>query len=38
LLADRRLRDAVDLRGLGEAFGFSQVAEYFEAFDLHKQI
>ena len=37
-LADRGLADAVDLRGLGEAFGFSQVAKYFEAFKLHNQI
>jgi len=26
------------LRGLGETFGFSQVAENFQAFDLHKDI
>ena len=37
-LADRRLADAVDLRGLGEAFGLGQVAEYFKAFKLHKGI
>jgi len=36
LLADGRLGDAVDLGGLGEALGFGQVAEYFQAFDLHK--
>ena len=29
-------RTVVDLGGLGEAFGFSQVTKYFEAFNLHK--
>ena len=37
LLADGGLGDAVDLRGLGETFRFGQVAEYFQAFDLHKR-
>ncbi len=37
LLADRRLGDAVDLGGLGETFGFGQVAKNFQAFNLHKR-
>ena len=36
LLADRRLGDFVDLRGLGETLGFSQVAKDFQTLDLHK--
>src|SRR5258707_1314188 len=31
LLADRRLGDLIDLRGLGETFGLGQIAEYFKA-------
>ena len=38
LLADRRLGDTIDLRGLGETLGFRQVTEDFQAFNLHKQI
>jgi hypothetical protein len=30
------LGDPVDLRGLGETFRFGQVAEYFQALNLHK--
>ena len=37
LLADGRLGDTVDSRGLGETFGFDEVAENLETFDLHKQ-
>ena len=36
LLADGRLGDSVDVGGLGEAFGFDEVAEYFQALDVHK--
>ena len=36
LLTDGGLRDSVDLRGLGETFRFGQVAEYFQALNLHK--
>jgi hypothetical protein len=35
LLADGGLSDFVDLRGFGEAFGFSEVTKYFQTFDLH---
>jgi hypothetical protein len=35
LLADRGLRDAVQLRGLGEALGLHEVGEDFEVFNLH---
>ena len=37
LLADGGLGDAVDLRRLGETFGLGQIAEDFQAFDLHKK-
>jgi hypothetical protein len=36
LLADGGLGDTVDLRGLGKAFGFGQITEDFQTFDLHK--
>jgi hypothetical protein len=32
------LRDAVDLRGLGEAFRFGEVAKNFKTFYLHLMI
>src|SRR5262249_17622066 len=35
LLADRRLGHVIDLGGLGETFGFGEVAEDLQAFDLH---
>ena len=38
LLAHRRLRDAVDLRGFGEAFRFGQIAKHLETLDLHTTI
>jgi hypothetical protein len=38
LLADGGLGDAVDLGGLGETFRFGQVAEHFQALNLHKLI
>ena len=38
LLADGRLGDVVDLRGLGEALGFGQIAKDFQALNLHKRI
>jgi hypothetical protein len=31
------LTDVIDLRGLGEALGFGQVAEYFQTFKLHNE-
>jgi hypothetical protein len=37
-LADGGLGDTVDLGGLGEAFGFRQVAEHLYTFDLHCRI
>ena len=37
-LANRRLADAVDLGGLGEALSLCQVAEHFQAFKLHNCI
>src|SRR5262249_20950167 len=37
LLAHGGLRDVVDLRSFGEALGFRQVAEDFQALYLHKQ-
>jgi len=38
LLADSRLRDAIDLGGLGKAFCLRKVAKYFETFNLHLMI
>ena len=38
LLADGRLGHVVDVRGLGKTFRFRQVAKYFEAFDLHREL
>ena len=38
LLADGGLGDFIDLRRLGKAFGFRQVAEDLETLDLHKKI
>ena len=35
LLADRRLRDAVQLGRFGETLRFDEVGEDFEVFDLH---
>ena len=37
-LADGGLGNPVDRSSLGEAFGFSQVAKHFEAFNLHNDI
>ena len=37
LLADRRLGDLVNLRGLGKTLSLGQIAEYFKALDLHKR-
>ena len=36
LLAHRRLRDAIQLGRFGETFGFDQIGEDFEVFNLHK--
>ena len=36
ILADGGLGHAVDVRGLGETLGFGQIAENFQAFNLHK--
>ena len=38
LLADRRLRYFVDLRGFGKALRFGQVAENFQCLNLHKKL
>jgi hypothetical protein len=37
-LADGGLVTTVDLRGLGEAFSFAQIAKNFQRFHLHKWI
>ncbi len=36
LLADGGLRDAVDLGGFGETFGFCQITKHFQTLNLHR--